>query len=162
LVSGSWGPVVSAFLLKVQNSPEFFNYYNLSDEEALELAVQRARGYLTEAAARICFDCSPDVDFLDFDPVLESFGFSLTSEEAELLACLMFEKFLEKDVARLRVRVDLFTSQDIKNTYGVTANERRSFMEMYGSVRHNNDVLIDRYISKDRLTGKRKSIFPDV
>ena len=158
LTSGSWDPPIDSFLFKVQNSPEFFNYYNVPEEEAMDLALQRARGYLVEAASRISFECSPDVDFMDIDADFGEFGFALTNEEVELLANLMFEMFIAKDIAKLRVHINLLTSQDLKNVYGVGYAERRSFMEMYDRLQQNNNVLIDRYASKDRLTGKRKTI----
>lgn len=157
-VSNSWEPFINSFLFKVQNSPEFFNYYNVPEDEAMALAIRRAKGYLMEAAARISLECSPDVDFMDYDELLETFGFEPTNEEVELLAWLMFEMFIAKDIAKLRVHTNLLTSQDLKNVYGVGYSERRSYMEMYTKLQADNNVLIDRYISKDRLTGKRKSI----
>ena len=156
--TSSWEPCISAFLFKVQNSPEFFSYYNMSDDEAMELAIKRAKGYLIEALSRFTLECSPDVDFLDYDPLLETFGFEMTNEEVSLLACLMFEEFIAKDVAKLRVVNKLLTSQDLKAIYGVPYAERKSFMEMYNTLYRNNNTLIDRYISKDRLTGRRKTI----
>jgi hypothetical protein len=128
----------------------------------MELAQIRAKGYLVEAASRLASQCSPDVDFFNYYVDTEEFGFGLTNEEVDLLANIMFEMFLYKDVAKLRVNNQLLTSQDLKSAYGVGYMERRTFIDMFEKIRYNNNVLIDAYISKDRLTGKRKTIEYDV
>ena len=154
----SWEPIFQAFFFRVQNSPEFFNYYNVDEREAMELARIRSKGYLVEAIARITSQCSPDVDFLDYDEELEEFGFPVTKEEVDLIVSLMFEMFMQKDIVKLRVHNQLLTSQDLKSAYGVGYMERRTYDEMFEKIVLRNNTLIDSYISKDRLTGKRKSI----
>ena len=40
-----------------------FKYYNISTEEAIELAKTRANGYLIEAVEKLTDNCTPDIDF---------------------------------------------------------------------------------------------------
>lgn len=161
LAGDSWGAVITLFLFKVQNCSEFFNYYNLTDGEAMELANKRAKGFLIEAVSRLTSQCTPDVDFHDYDTVSEKFGFELTKDEADLLARLMFEMFLEKDIAKLRVFTNTLSSQDLKYAFS-GYGERNSFVGMFEKVQNDNKNLIDGYISKDRLTGARKSVNYDI
>lgn len=161
LVTNSWEPIINAFLFKVQSCSEFFNYYNVNDDEAMELARRRAVGYLVESISRLTSACSPDVDFYDYNAQIEEFGFEVTSEEIDILARLMLEMFLEKDIAKLRVGTNLFTSQDIKALFSGW-NERKTFVDMFSKIQEDNKIIIDSYISKDRLTGKRKSVEYDM
>ena len=157
--TNDWNVIINAFMFKVQNSPEFFNYFNVEEEEALQLAIRRSRGYLIESLSRLTSQTSSSgVDWHDYDNQLDKFNFDITYEEVDLIANLMYEMFLVKDTAKLRVHAQLLTSQDIKSVYGVGHAERRSFMEMVDRIKHDNNVLIDSYASRDRLTGQRKSI----
>ena len=154
--------IIQRFLFKVQNNPDFFNYFNVEEDEAMELALRRTRGYLSEALSVLTLKCSPDVDFKSYDEELEEFPFDIVESEIELIATIMFELFLAKDIAKLRVHNNLLTSQDLKSVYGVGYAERRSFVEMYEKTQTWSDNLIDGYIARDRLTGKRKTIIYDL
>jgi len=157
-MTSSWDDIFNSFYFKVQNCPEFFNYYNVCEEEAMDLAKERATGLLIESISRINFQCIPDVDFHDYDLSSEQFNFEVTDDEVDLFAELMFERFLAKDMAKLRVFPNILSSQDLKYAFS-GANERTSFISMFSKLQEDNKALIKAYVSKDRLTGKRK--FPE-
>ena len=83
----------SAFFDKMEQNRKFFKYFNLSDEEAMEIAISRAETYRKEAVAKLLLQCSPDVDFNDVDLENKCFNFKATNTEIELIANLMFEKY---------------------------------------------------------------------
>ena len=153
----SWDKIISLFFFKIQNCSEFFNYYNVSDGEAMQLAKQRATGYLIESVSRLMYQCSPDVDFFDYDAETEQFSFDLTSIEIDLLARLMLEMFLEKDISKLNVFTNVLSSQDLKYAFS-GYGERNSFVAMFAKIQQDNAQAIDGYIARDRITGARKSV----
>lgn len=157
LITSSWQPIIEAFIFNVQNCPEFFDYYNLTGKEAMDIAIRRSKGFLIESISRLTSQCTPDVDFHDYNLLLEQFNFEITTDEVALFASLMFEKLLEKDVAKLRVHTNILSSQDIKALFS-GYGERNSFMSMFSKIQEDNKTLIDSYISKDRITGIRKSV----
>lgn len=150
----------SAFFDKIQNNIEFFNYYNLTDVESLALAKQRANGYLKESIAKLTLKCTPDVNFSDYDDILKAVNVDATTNEIDIIANLMFEMFLAKDIAKLSAFSPHFTASELKTVLS-PANERTSFVSMYKMVQTNNIDTIDDYKCRDRLTGKLKSLdFP--
>ena len=48
-----WSDVNEVFFDLVEEDSGFFNYYNATDEESYELAVQRANSLLRDAAIRV-------------------------------------------------------------------------------------------------------------
>lgn len=159
-MSTSYDKFYSVFFDKVEKNTEFFNYYNLTDEESLSLAKQRAKVYLKEAIAKLTLKCTPDVDFRDYDDTLEVINVDATNGEIDLIANLMFEMFLTKDIAKLTAFSPYFTASELKTVLS-PANERTSFMSMLEEVKKDNIDAIDGYQSKDRLTGKLKTLdFP--
>lgn len=155
-MSTPFSKVYSKFLDKVEKDTEFFNYYNLSKEESMDIAIERSKAFLEEAVADLTFKCTPDIDFNDYDDIIDEFKEDLTRNEINLLANLMFEKYVSRDVALLKTFMLNFTPTDIQ--VFSPANERKSFMSMYSQLQADNNIMIDNYISKDRLTGKKKGI----
>lgn len=150
----------SVFFDKVEKNTEFFNYYNLNDEESLALAKQRAKGYLKEAIIKLTSKCTPDVNFRDYDDITEIVNVDATDGEIDLIANLMFEMFLAKDIAKLTAFSPHFTASELKTVLS-PANERTSFVSMFKEVKKDNMDAIDDYQSRDRLTGKLKTLdFP--
>jgi len=145
------------FFKKIEQDPDFFNYFNLSSDEALGLAKERACGYLKDSISKLTLSCTPDVSFYDFDDTLAEFNFDLTSSEITLLGSLMFEFYLERDIAKLRVYRENLTAQDLKQIHS-PANERKTFVDMFTKVQTDNDKKIRAYASRNRLTGARKKI----
>ena len=74
-----------------------------------------------------------------------------------MLANLMFEMLLNKDKAKLMVAICRVTPKDL-NSFSPSA-ERNSFLNMCETIKNENMDIIDRYSSKDRITGALK--FPD-
>lgn len=81
---------------------------------------------------------------------------SLTIDEIDILANLMKEIYYQRDLSKLKAFKIKFSPSDL-NSFS-PAEERRTFVNMCAFIKNNNEVLIDNYASRDRLTGKLKSI----
>lgn len=146
----SFDTVYDIFFKRVVNDPDFFQYTNVPDAEVEALMKTNAFDYMIESIATILEYSTPDVDFNDYDDVIEQFNFDLTRNEIQMLANLMFEKFLSRDRASLRIYSKYFTTNEIK--LFSPANERNSFEGMLEYVEHKNIKAIKSYNSRDRLT----------
>ena len=147
---------INRFFYRIEEDREFFRYFDLDETAAMQLAHQRATHYLMDAIDRIMIDGMPAIDFGDYDEVLAEFNEDLTSKEIYLLASLMYECYLSKDIAKLKTYTVNYTHVDLK--VFDPSNARNSFMEMYESVRLQNERLLDMYRCTDRLTGQFKTI----
>ncbi len=141
---------------RIEKDTDFFNYYNMSIVEAMKLAEKQANGYLIEAIEKLTDNCSPDVDFFDYDETIEMFNFDLTNKEKGLLADLMYEVYFERDLVLLKAFKIAMTPSDL-NQFS-PATERKTFTDMIETIRQENRRKIDNYASTDRLTGKPKTI----
>lgn len=148
--------VIDIFFRMVEEDRGFFNYFNLSEAEAIDLATDRATAFLREAAARLSLEVSNGINFLDWDLSKGEWNFVLTDVEKYLLAALSFEVYLSRNVARLKAFELNFVPTDL-NVFS-PANDRTSFMNMYESVKQANLSMIDNYKSKDRTTNDKLSI----
>ena len=144
------------FFKKIEEDKEYFNYYNLTPEESMELAKERAKTYLQESLAKLTLDSTNDVDFNDYDDTLETVNLDCTKTEIDIIANLMFEMYLFRDVAKLNSLSVSFTPTDLR--VFSPAEDRKSFLSMYNDIVAKNINMIDAYNSKDRLTGKRKTV----
>ena len=144
------------FFNRIEEDAKFFSYYNLTAEQALEIAEKRTKNYLNEAVTILKRNCD-----LDFDLVLndetEMISEDLTNEEINLLADLMYEVYISRDIITLKTMVNALTSSDLKMLHS-PANERKTFMSMYGTLKYNNEVAMSHYVGRNRKTGKRKTI----
>lgn len=147
---------IERFFYRIEEDRDFFQYLNLDETHAMQLAHCRASHYLTNAVDRLMMDGMPDIDLTDCDLVLAEFNADLTSKEVFLLASLMYEYYLEKDIAKLKTYTVNYTHVDLK--VFDPSNARSSFMEMYNSVKAQNEKLLDTYRNTDRLTGAFKAI----
>lgn len=152
----SFSKPIQRFFRFIEEDREFFDYYHLSDSEALDIATTRARAYLQDAIDRVMLECQPDVDFSDFDDVAWSFNIDLTSKEVYLLASLMYERYLFKDIAKLKTWSVNYTAKEL--TVFSPSEARNSFNNMYEAVCQRNEQLLDTYRNTDRLTGAFKGI----
>jgi len=148
--------ILDAFYHRIEKDKEFFNYFNLTDAEALALAKERSLSYMDEALARITFECQPSVDFSDRDDANESFGFTLSKIEIFLVSSLMYQSHLERDIAYLKTLNVNYTSTDLR--VFDPSNARSTFMDMYKSVCDQNEALMDKYKNLDRATGTYKTV----
>lgn len=149
-------PIRNRFFRRIEKDKDFFAYYNISTSEAIELAKTQANGYIVDAVDKLTSNCTPDVDFYDYDELLEQFNITLTTKEIGLISELMYEVYFNRDLATLKAFKIAMTPSDL-NQFS-PANERKSFTEMLEVIKQDNIKNIDRYASTDRLTGKRKSI----
>lgn len=155
-MSTSFDPIFTVFFDKIENDSEFFNYYNLTNEEALELATSRAESYLKESIVKLTLKCTPDINFNDVNWETKVLNEDLNLTEIDLLGNLMFEMYLHKDISRLKGLETNFTPKDLQ--VFSSSNSRKSFMDMYNEIKRDNLKLIADYASVDRLTGKKKTI----
>lgn len=147
---------IERFFHRIEEDREFFHYYRLSDDEAMELAGIRAQAYLRNAADKIMMGGMAEIDFSDVDDILGQFNTDLTSQEVYLLSSLMYEFYLEKDISRLKTLSVNYTSSDLK--VFDPSNARTSFHALYQEVCERNAVLLDNYRNIDRKTGAFKGI----
>jgi len=144
------------FFNRIEKDATFFSYYNLTEEEALEIAKSRTKNYLSEAITIWERNCTLDIEIV-LDDELEEISATLTHNEINLIADLMYEVYISRDIVTLKSMVNALTSTDLKMLYS-PANERKTFMDMYNTLKSNNEVAMSNYNGRDRLTGKRKVI----
>ena len=155
-MSTSFEKVINKFFRKIEKDREFFSYYNVSLEEAMQLAKEQANGYLLEAVEKLTDECVPDVDFFDYDEELQVFNFKLTDKEIGLLTDLMREVYFERDFVTLKAFKIAMTPSDL-NQFS-PATERKTFTDMVNGIKSENVGKISQYASVDRITGKKKLI----
>lgn len=155
-MSTAWSSVYEVFFHKIEKDSDFFSYNNVEPDEAVKIAKQRAKGYLQEAVSKLTMYGTPDIDFADYNTELEVFNVDLTSNEIDLLANIMREKYFEKDQSKLKAFQIRFSPKDL-DAFS-PANERKTFMDMFGEITKENNRLIAQYCSRDRITGKLKQI----
>lgn len=157
MTTTSFETIYERFFRKVEEDPDFFEYYNCTEEEAMELAKEKAAGYFQEAVSSLAIRASgfADVDFFDKDDT--SFNFELVNTEIEILSRMMFVIYLERDFAKLKSVINSMTSADIKMIYS-PANERKTFDDMLSNYKKDIEAKITQYLSVDRTTGKPKRI----
>lgn len=155
-MSTSFEKVINKFFRKIEKDREFFSYYNVSLEEAMQLAKEQANGYLLEAVEKLTDECVPDIDFFDYDEELQVFNFKLTDKEIGLLTDLMREVYFERDFVTLKAFKIAMTPSDL-NQFS-PASERKTFTDMVNGIKSENVGKISQYASVDRITGKKKLI----
>lgn len=77
----TFAEIIERFFHLIEKDKKFFNYNNLTDIEAWELANERALSFLHESIARFEQECCPEVDFDDYDEETQTFNFDLTTIE---------------------------------------------------------------------------------
>lgn len=146
---------IELFLRRIEKDRDFFNYYNLMDYEAMELAKKRANFFLEEAIGRLIIECQPEVDFTERDEN-GNFAFEWTVQEKLLIPSLMYEVYLSRDFAYLKtLRVD-YTTSELRVLD--PSNARTSFLLLYKNVQEQNEHLIARYKDTQRNNGAYKTI----
>ena len=155
-MSTSFEKIINKFFRKIEKDREFFSYYNVSLEEAMQLAKEQANGYLLEAVEKLTDECVPDIDFFDYDEELQVFNFKLTDKEIGLLTDLMREVYFERDFVTLKAFKIAMTPSDL-NQFS-PASERKTFTDMVNGIKSENVGKISQYASVDRVTGKKKLI----
>lgn len=151
-----YSDIINAFLRRIELDRQFFQYLHLSPGQANEIALERSKGLMDEAIGIFISKCPPQVDFGDRDNDAEQFNFDLTISEKYLISSLMYQQYLERDIAKLkRWNVD-YTPTELR--VFDPSNARSTFMSMFEYVCTQNEQLMDDYRSKDRETGQYLSI----
>lgn len=148
----SFSTIIDMFMHRVEEDKRFFNYYGMTDEEALALAYDRASVYLDEAVAIVMFKGRPQVDFSNIDAVNRQFNFDLTPREKYLLSSLMYLQHLDRSIAYLKTLSVNYTSTDLR--VFDPSNARKTFLSLYDSVKRECDELLDIYRNTDRDDGQ--------
>jgi hypothetical protein len=146
------------FYDRIESDATFFIYYgDLEDNEIQALADERVNTYLREAVVILRRKSDTDLTFA-MDEDSDEFVEDLTEEEIQLIGGdLAFEVYVGRDIAKMKTRINTFTSSDLKALHS-PANERKSFMDMYKALQEDNHAKILDYIAKDRATGKYKTV----
>lgn len=142
---------INLFLKRVEKDINFFNYFNLDDIEAMELANERAMTYLGEAIGRVMLECQPTVDFTDANDELQSFNFDFSAQEKLVIPSLMYEYYLNRNIAYLALQSVDYTPTELR--VFDKSNARKSFIEMYDKVCKENERLLEEYRNRNRTTG---------
>ena len=148
----SYEQVNDNFFALIERDWEFFNYYDIPEDEAIALAEKRARQLMEEAIRLIDTKCLPQIDFSQRNEEDTGFAFDLTTREAYLIPMVMFFIYLRRDIAKLKMYEVNYTASEIK--VFDPSNARDSFLRMYTSVKDEVDQLIDDYKNTDRNTGR--------
>lgn len=143
--------LIDTFLHMVEKDKKYFKYYELNDQDAMDLARQRAGYFLDEALGRLVLKACPKVDFSDIDAEHACFNFELTIREKALIPRLMYQVYLEREIAYLKSLTVNFVDKNLK-TYD-PSNARNSFKSILEGVKSDNEELIDIYKNSDRNTG---------
>ena len=147
----SFNVPIEAFFKRVEADRSFFNYLQLTDEEALQIAQARAKQYLDEACSIISMELRPEVDFTDVDETTGTFNFDLMGKEVFLLSSLMYEMYLDRDIAKLKTLSANYTSTDLR--IFDPSNARKTFLTLYDYVCRKNEQLKNTYSETDRESG---------
>lgn len=163
----AFSEVIQAFYHYIENDVDFFEYFELTEEESMEVAGQRAEVLLIEAASylsrkmivenvfsRVKFSADEDIeDNSDVEStVYPCFEDTLTDAEINLIVKTMFLMYLQRDLTRLRTFHGVMTSSDL-NMYS-PANERKTFVEMAQKYEAELKIEISEYQMRDRETGQ--------
>lgn len=152
--------IYDLFLTDIKEDTEFFYYESLTEEEQLALTKEKCKKLLLDSVSEFLLNCTPEVDFNNRDDNVETFNFDLVNSEKQIFKRLMIEKHLEQDVLKLKVYSSYFKSKELE--VFSPANNRDSFMKMYDNIFEKNRDRIKQYASKDRATGKMKTLNYDI
>lgn len=154
----SFSDIYDKFFEKMEADENFFNYFNLDEEQAMSLARSRAHTYLLESISVIIrkYDYDAVSNFESYDDDLEIFNEDLTLDEVDMLAALMYEQEYKRQFSKLKA----FEIQHIPNTLQVfsPANERKTVQAMISYIHEENMTMLDNYVAKNRTTRQLKTI----
>lgn len=154
----AFSDVYDKFYELVETDSNFFQYFDLTENEVQDLVHDRAKSYLMESLSVITRNIEPEEDFSfdDYDSELEEFNSDLTFDEIDMLAHLMLEQHFKREFGKLKA----FSAQDLPTSLQVfsPANERTSIRALVKDIHEENMTMLDNYMAKDRSTRKRKTI----
>lgn len=147
--------VLDSFHMKIEKDFDFFEYQNVSDDDAAKIIEERSLRYLNEAISKMYLYGSPDIS-LEYKTNENCFDEMLTRIEIELISSLMAESHFHRDYASLKANQIQFSPKELNHFS--PANERKTFVEMYKGIVEENRISLSQYFSRDRLTNKLKGI----
>jgi len=163
----AFSDVINAFYHYIEKDVDFFQYFELDEDECMEVAGQRAGVLLEEAISYLCrkliienvFSHTEIVHSEDWEDgqgeedsdAYMAFTETLTNTEISLLVKAMFLMYLQRDLTVLRTFHGVMTSSDL-NMYS-PANERKTFVAMVQQYETDLKVEISEYQMVDRTTG---------
>lgn len=155
-MSTPYSAIINGFYKRIEEDEDFFHYLNNTEDQSMEIAHIRALGFLHEAVGELTLKYTPEIDFNDYDDETEEFSADLNNQEIFLLSSLMYERYLDRDIAKLKCLSVNYTSTDLR--VFDPSNARSTFLAMYATVCHQNELLIDEYKNRDRTTGELKGV----
>lgn len=154
----AFSEIYDKFYELVETDSNFFQYFDLTENEVQDLVHDRAKSYLMESLSVITRNIEPEEDFSfdDYDSELEEFNSDLTFDEIDMLAHLMLEQHFKREFGKLKA----FSAQDLPTSLQIfsPANERTSIRALVKDIHEENMTMLDNYMAKDRSTRKRKTI----
>lgn len=144
---------VNIFLSKIEKDIDFFRYFGLTDKEAADLAAKRSLELLHQANAVITLRCKPryGINLCDTNDEDEVYNCDLNSIETYIIGSIMYELYLQKDFAKLKLDNVNFTATELK--VFDPSNARSTFTEIYNTVCAENKLMLSQYEDMDRETG---------
>lgn len=146
----AFSDIIQAFYHYIEQDVDFFSYFELDEEESMEVAGQRAEVLLKEATSYLCNILVVENVFSTVED--DAFAEKLTSVEINLLVKAMFLCYLNRDLTTLRTFHGVMTSSDL-NMYS-PANERKTFVDMVEKFEDELRIEVSEYQMRDRVTGQ--------
>lgn len=146
----SFSDIIQAFYHYIEQDVDFFSYFELDEDESMEVAGQRAEVLLKEATSYLCNILVVENVYSTTDG--DAFTEMLTNVEINLLVKAMFLCYLNRDLTTLRTFHGVMTSSDL-NMYS-PANERKTFVDMVEKYEDELRIEISEYQMRDRVTGQ--------
>lgn len=117
----AFSEIYDKFYELVETDSNFFQYFDLSENEVRDLVHDRAKSYLMESLSVITRNIEPEEDFSfdDYDSELEEFNSDLTFDEIDMLAHLMLEQHFKREFGKLKA----FSAQDLPTSLQVSSLE---------------------------------------
>lgn len=158
-MTSSVDELYEVFFDKLEQDDDFFQYYGVSSEEALQLAKERAKSYLRGAIAELSrrVTLGFDLSLTQNEDGETVFTEEITDEEVDVLTELMVLRYYERGLAKLRPRINTFSASELRVLHS-PAQERNSYVEMLREVKEHCRVVVSRYGGHNRLTGSRNIV----
>lgn len=149
----SYDTVTNLFRNKISEDKEFFCYYNLTEEEALEIINRRMEELLELALMELQSKKAKlqKVDFLNIDKENKQFNFDLTDVEVDLISDLMEIKLFDKQMLKVKA-LQKYLGDDIK--IFSPNEERKTILELIQYKHELFDQKLSDYNSINRENGE--------
>lgn len=108
--------VYEAFFDRIVHDETFFQYFDVDEIEAMQIARERARSYLREACSYLRRHVALEFNlgFRVGEDNAEYFAEEITDNEVELLADIMLLPYYERGLAKLKPVLNTFSATELK------------------------------------------------